>query len=108
MSILELHSSQAIKEELENEINSTEIHIRKIIRNGRKSWTIIEGLESVTDIAAMCKTLKKTVCKCGGSVDTDDEKKEKIIQLQGDHVEKVKEYLLKEGLVSEDKIKCHG
>ena len=66
----------------------------------------MEGLEFVIDVNKFCKILKKEVCKCGGSVELNREKNEKLVQLQGDHVDKVKNYLL--NFVSKDKIKCHG
>lgn len=107
MNIIELHSKYCIKEESEQEITLSDIHILKIIRNGRKCWTIVEGLEFMTDVNTICKILKK-VCKCGGSVGLNRETNEKFVQLQGDHVDKVKNNFLNNNFVSEDKIKCHG
>ena len=108
MNILELHSEYCIKKQSEYDITLSDIHIRKMIRNGRKCWTIVEGLEFVTDVNTICKILKKEVCRCGGSLEMNREKNGKLVQLQGDHVDKVKNHLLEKNIVSLDKIKCHG
>lgn len=57
----------------------TKIHIRVQQRNGRKSWTIIEGI--MEDHEVILRQMRKKLC-VGGSLVRDEELV--IIQLQGD------------------------
>ena len=61
-------------------------------RNGKKHWTIIENLDWIKKFIYK-RTLKlfKKVLVCNGSIIKNDENK-RIIQLQGNHVEDIKEY----------------
>jgi len=73
------------------EIAKSEQQIRVKIDTRRygKKVTLVEGLEDV-DIAATAKELKNQLA-CGGTV------KNKVIELQGDHLKKTKEILIKMG-----------
>ena len=56
-----------------------------------KLMTVVEGIDSSNiDIKDLCTTLK-TKCACGGT------SKDGKIELQGNHVNKVKEILIEEG-----------
>ena len=70
------------------------VHIRKIQRNGKKCVTIVEGLENDLDIKKITKALKK-IYKCNGTVVIDD-KNQEIIQLSGDQINNVKDFLIQE------------
>ncbi len=60
-----------------------------------KKYTIIEGItDKDIDIKELTKSLKNTFA-CGGTV------KDRIIELQGDHKQKVKETLIKKGFAPE-------
>lgn len=94
-----------------DELN-TEIHIKIQKRNGRKSWTFIEGLDKITlpeneqmdnFLEKMTRHLKKRF-NCGVTL----QKPENIFQLMGDHREGVKEFLIKSNLANEEQIKMHG
>ena len=97
--------------EKEFEQHNIEIHIKIKQRNGRKSWTSIEGLDKLepnrdkldTFIENIAKNLKKKF-SCGASI----EKPEYIVQLNGDHREGIKDFLIKGGFVNETQIKMHG
>ena len=82
------------------------VHIRVQQRNRRKCVLTVTGLADDLDLKRICKYLKKTF-KCNGNVVKDDEWGD-IIQLQGDHREEVKKFLIKEEIVDKDLIVMHG
>lgn len=66
-----------------------QITIRVVKRRFGKLATLIEGLdEKMMDLKTLTKTLKNRLA-CGGTV------KNKVIELQGNHVERVKKELVK-------------
>jgi len=73
-------------EEISKDKEKIKIMLQK--RKFKKKYTIIEGFEKEKDIKKLAKELKNKLA-CGGTV------KEKHIELQGDHREKVKEILIK-------------
>ena len=90
----------------ENEKKQNIVHIRIQQRNAKKTITIIEGLDTSIDLKKLVKYIKKKF-NCNGSIikTVDDID---IIQLQGDQRENIKNFLIKENIVSEDFIKVHG
>ena len=70
------------------------IKIRVDRRRFRKVVTIVSGLGKDVDVEGLTKQLKKSLA-CGGSL------KNKEIVLQGEHLAKVKEMLLKQGFKEE-------
>ena len=88
-----------------------EIHIKIKQRNGRKCWTTIEGLDKIkvdnksTDefLLEVSKKFKKKY-SCGATI----MKPENSIQLNGDHRNNIKEFLIFNKLVNENQIKMHG
>eukprot|EP00994_Dinema_validum_P005289 NODE_3408_length_558_cov_230.787819_g2875_i0.p1 GENE.NODE_3408_length_558_cov_230.787819_g2875_i0~~NODE_3408_length_558_cov_230.787819_g2875_i0.p1 ORF type:complete len:111 (+),score=13.25 NODE_3408_length_558_cov_230.787819_g2875_i0:78-410(+) len=82
------------------------VHIRVQQRNGRKSITTVQGLNSDLDLKAIVKEIKKKFC-CNGSIVEDKELGE-ILQLQGDQRESIKKFFIEEGLVDKDSLKIHG
>jgi len=82
------------------------VHIRVQQRNGRKCVTTIQGLPPDLDLKKIIKELKKSF-SCNGSTQQDPELGQ-IIQLSGDQRDKVKNFLLEEGLVEKDRMKIHG
>ena len=75
------------------------IRVRTEKRTYGKVVTIIEGVDdNVVDVKTLLKELKKKL-GCGGSYN----KKEKTIELQGDHRNKIKKLLVSFGF-SEDSI----
>jgi translation initiation factor 1 len=75
------------KEQQKIRIKTTERRFRKVI-------TIISGIEDQQELKELGKTLKKTLA-CGGTT------KKKEIELQGNHKQKVKEILIKQGYKEE-------
>ena len=111
--------------DIEKSLEQLIIHIRTIKRNGRKFWTVIEGLEQVqTDELMKIKGWKsakgkdnmdklcfimRNIISGGGSVQIDKTNaNNKVIQLQGNHRDVITQFLINHKLASEDNIKCHG
>jgi translation initiation factor 1 len=66
------------------------IRVRRIDRKFGKTITTVSGLENEARAKELGKILKRKLA-CGGTV------RENEIELQGDHVKRVKEVLLQEG-----------
>ncbi len=66
------------------------ILIKTVERRFGKKMTVIQGLTKDVDIKELTKKLKQKLA-CGGT------HKDGVIELQGNHVEKVKEELMKLG-----------
>ena len=77
------------------------IKIKTEKRKWGKIYTIITGFDLKTighkEFKTLAKTLKRKLA-CGGTYDT---KKEAVIELQGHHVEKAKQVLIKQGFPAE-------
>lgn len=90
-----------------------ELDISVIKTRGRKRGTIIKGFkESEFNIEIMkklCKKLKKHVCGNGKIGEEKNYNKSneitRYIMLQGEHIEKVREFLINNKIVNEDNIK---
>ena len=82
------------------------VHVRVHQRNRRKCILTITGLASDLDLKKICKALKR-IFKCNGAV-VQDEEFGMVIQIQGDHREGVKKFLVEEEIVSKDVIVIHG
>lgn len=81
-----------LDDEFKNEEENNKIIISLQQRNSKKYWTIIENLDWLKKFVYK-RTLKlfKKVLVCNGSI-IENDKNEKIIQLQGNHIEDIKEY----------------
>lgn len=69
---------------------SQSITIRTVKRKFGKITTLIEGFQKEVNTRDISKKLKSSLA-CGGTVKND------VIELQGNHVEKVKQELIKYG-----------
>ena len=69
---------------------SQSITVRTVKRRFGKLMTLIEGFEKEVNLKEIAKKLKSSLA-CGGTV------KENTIELQGNHVKKAKEELVKYG-----------
>ncbi len=81
------------------------IHLRIQKRSGKKSITIIQGLDP-KQAQKILKALRKLLC-CNGTV-IESEEYGLVIQLQGDQREKVREFLISKKLSDTNTIKVHG
>ena len=96
---------------LENDSKCIHLRIQKI--GTRRTLTIIEGLETVCDknevndfFDKILKDLKKKFNCSGSSNSYHDE--QRVIKLQGDHREGIKEFILLHGFTKENLIIIHG
>ena len=79
------------------------VHIRIQQRNGRKTLTTVQGLESQFDKKKLVRAFKKEFA-CNGTVVEHPEYGE-VIQLQGDQRNNVCLFLTKIGIVKETQLK---
>lgn len=82
------------------------VHIRIQQRNGRKSITLVEGLDEDLDKKKILKAFRKNF-SCNGAVVNDKEKGE-IIQVQGDQRSNVKTFMVDNEVCEGDRIVVHG
>ncbi len=74
-----------------------------------KNKTYVYGLESVLDEKQVDEFLKKIKKKLGcGGVLTEDDEKVKMIEFMGDHRLKIKEIIVDDKIITEDKIEMKG
>merc|ERR1719240_256950 len=101
-----------------NTDGATKVHIRMQQRNGRKSWTTVQGFPDqvrmpksgktmAVDWPKLLKALKKTF-KASGII-IDNEEHGKIIQMQGDIRKEIAEFLIEEtAIISKEQVMIHG
>ena len=82
------------------------VHIRLQQRNGRKSLTIIQGLDESIDFGKVIKFFKKDFC-CNGCI-VKDAQLGIVIQLQGDQRENVRTFLINKEISGNNFITIHG
>lgn len=85
---------------------SSYVHIRIQQRNGRKTLTTVQGINSDYDLRKIVRSCKKEFA-CNGTVVNDPQYGE-VIQFQGDQRNNVAQFLKKTGITSEEQIKVHG
>tara|TARA_R110002074_G_scaffold351231_1_gene522327 strand:- start:1043 stop:1357 length:315 start_codon:yes stop_codon:yes gene_type:complete len=100
--------------EFNNEFNNLDelnliINIRIFQRNRKKMITLIEDLEQIEDFnfKKVNKYLKKKLC-CNSTIKTNKKTNKKYIQLQGNHGDKIKDYLINVYNIDNDSIIIHG
>jgi len=82
------------------------VHIRIQQRNGRKTLTTIQGINSKYDLKKIAKNCKKEF-NCNGTV-VDHPEYGEVIQLTGDQRDKVEKWLLETTIVKKEQLKVHG
>ena len=91
------------------QLNTRKIHIR-VVQYGKKRITTIEGLDDDLDLKRISRAMKKAF-SCSVAVQTTDQDIE-LIQLQGDHREAVKTWLVANEVLTEreskDRVIIHG
>lgn len=83
------------------------VHIRIQKRNNKKCFTIIEGMPRDIDLKKVLRYFKKAF-SCNGTIVTNQESDEKVIQLTGDSRREVEKFLKEEYIVPENCVKVHG
>ena len=86
------------------------VHIRLQQRNGRKTITIVHGIDDKYDLNKLTQVFKKEFA-CNGCVD-DDKIYGKCIKLQGNHTKDIYDFLLEvfvyDKVLDKSNIKIHG
>ena len=95
-----------MEQELDINIQAQKVHIRIQSRTTRKSIMTITGLANDLDLKRIVKYLKKNL-RCNGAV-VKNKEYGSIIQLQGDHRESVKTFLIDMAICSDSQIIVHG
>ena len=90
----------------EFEIYFFPVDIRVQQRRGKKTITTVQGLPSQLDQKKILKAFKK-IFACNGNI-VDDEEMGEVIQLQGDHRDKIMGFLVDEQISKPENIKIHG
>ncbi|CAO4365988.1 unnamed protein product [Caenorhabditis nigoni] len=108
MSIANLNRPADAFEQLETEdgVRQGVCHIRIQQRTGRKTITTVQGIGTEYDLKRIVQYLKKKH-SCNGTIVEHPEYGE-VIQLTGDQREKVKDFLIKVGIVNESNCRVHG
>ena len=100
MNILNLQDKADFEEGFDFRFTGS-VDLRVIKRTNIRTMTLISGLCHDLDLKKLCRGFKHEF-KCIGSV------KENIIKLSGDHREKVRDFLLEEGICQKKQIIIHG
>lgn len=92
-------------------VEQIKIHIRITQRNGRKCITTVEHLDKFDEnpkfVDKITKYLRKQL-SCGATVKDEKDGTGKVIQLSGDHREKISQFLVEKEICKKDDIKVHG
>lgn len=86
--------------------NSCPVHIRIQARNRKKNILTIQGLDDDLDLKKICRHLRKNL-QCNGAIVANEEHGN-IIQLQGDHRNSVKAFLIESEICNTDQVIVHG
>ena len=98
----------SIADDLEATTSTTNyVHVRIQKRNNKKCLTLIEGMPKDIDLKKVLRYFKKAF-SCNGTIVTNQETEEKIIQLTGDNRKEVEKFLKEEGIVPESCVRVHG
>lgn len=87
-------------------LGAQKVHIRVQQRARTKSVTTVQGLDPNLNFRRICRELQQ-MWGCNGSVIEDDQVG-KVIQLQGNLSEKLKEFLLREHMATEENLEIHS
>ena len=94
------------KQDATSSLSNVGVHIRVQQRNGRKAITTIQGLDPKLNFNRVNREFQKR-WGCNGTV-IDNKEFGKVIQLQGNLSENIKQFLLDERLASEATLKVHS
>lgn len=84
------------------------IHIRVQQRRAHKWITTIQGISPEFDLKKILRAFKKNF-NCNGTIVTDEEKGDEIIQLTGDQRHACADFFIQEGIaLNKELVKVHG
>lgn len=93
-------------EQQENSIITGFINIRVFKKSANSKITIIEGLPKIFNHPKILKHFRSSL-SCNGHI-IEDKDHGTIIQLQGEHIESIKQFLLEEEFCKENQIRIYG
>ena len=102
------HATNALFDDEPDECDiSVTLHVQQ--RNGKKSWTIVTGLDTVPGlkVKSVLKRLKKKLC-CNASIQQDDKTGEQFVSFQGQHAADLRDYLMQRWKVPDTAILIKG
>ena len=86
--------------------SGSKVHVRIQARNRRKCILTIQGLDDDLDLKKICKYMRRNL-QCNGAIVKDDTFGE-VIQLQGDHRQAVRDFLVDMKICGKDQLVIHG
>lgn len=104
------HQDVAAKAMNQLDAQTRKMHIRWY-KEGSRSITLLEGLDDDLDIKRIAKAMKKAF-SCASSIHLNKEDGSEVIKLQGDQRENIREWLVKQEILTEaeakQRIVTHG
>eukprot|EP00949_MAST-11_sp_MAST-11-sp1_P001170 g1170.t1 len=86
--------------------SGSKVHVRIQARNRRKCVLTIQGLDDDLDLKKICKYMRRNL-QCNGAIVKDDTFGE-VIQLQGDHRQAVRDFLVDMEICQASQLIIHG
>lgn len=97
-----------IEDDLEETTSTSNfVHVRFQKRNNKKCLTLIEGIPKDIDLKKVLRYFKKAF-SCNGTIVSDPDTGDKIMQLTGDNRKEVERFLKEEFIVPESCVRVHG
>lgn len=87
-------------------LQAHKVHIRVQQRARKKNVTTVQGLDQRMNFRRICREMQQS-WGCNGSV-IETPEAGKVIQLQGNLSEKLKEFLLRENMATEENLEIHS
>lgn len=91
----------------QTESSSAQIHLRLFKRSTRKSITVAENLPSAWNLEKLLQALKRQY-SCNGTLKTDAENGQRVLQLSGDQRQNIIAFALEKSLCERDAFTIHG
>ena len=83
-----------------NQVEANKIHVR-MQSLGNKKITTVDGLAEDLDLKRIARAMKKSFHCAVKVIETEEEQ---VIQLQGDHREVIKEWLIENEVITKDTV----
>ena len=90
----------------DNAGTGNKVHLRIQARNRRKCVLTVQGLDDDLDLKKICKYLRKNL-QCNGAI-VKDKTFGEVIQLQGDHRQAVRDFLVDMQICQAGQVIVHG
>lgn len=87
-------------------LQAHKVHIRVQQRARKKNVTTVQGLDQDLNFRRICREMRQN-WGCNGSV-IETPEAGKVIQLQGNFSEKMRDFLLRENMATEENLEIHS